>query len=146
MNVYKDRVAETELAKERIRVRVVASGEDESQHDENRMRDIHIGERGSETANKEQPDKLRTTVRFEQDAPNTSSSSTMHVSPERPVSGERQARPEPVLVQNPGHVDDDIHISAVDVFYEMDGRKSRYIKEVFIGIEKKMPEVSREVN
>ena len=34
-------------------------------------------------------------------------------------------------MQNPGHVDDGIQISALDVlFYEMDGRKSRYIKEV----------------
>ena len=58
----------------------VASGRGlESQHDENRMRGIHIGNRGSETANEEQPDKLRKTVRSEQEAPNISSSSTMHV-------------------------------------------------------------------
>ena len=37
---------------------------------------------------------------------------------------------EPVFVQNSGHVDDDTQISALDVFYEMDGRESRYIKEV----------------
>ena len=108
--------------------RAVASGE--SQHDENSMRDIHIGKRGTETANEEQRDKLRRTVRFEQEAPNTSSISTTHVSLEYPASGERQVRPEPVLVQNSGHVDDDIQISALDVFYEMDGRESRYIKEV----------------
>ena len=40
----------------------VASGEDEREHDENRMRDIHIGKRGSETAHEEQPDELRKTV------------------------------------------------------------------------------------
>ena len=66
MNAHKDRVAETEQVKERKRGRAerdagnvpveprneqmadrhaVASGEDESQHDENRMRDIHIGKR-----------------------------------------------------------------------------------------------------
>ena len=45
--------------------RAVASGE--SQHDENSMRDIHIGKRGSETASEEQADKLRRTVRFEQE-------------------------------------------------------------------------------
>ena len=44
--------------------------------------------------------------------------------------GERQDRPELVLVQNSGHVDDDTPISGLDVFYEMDGRKSRYTKEV----------------
>ena len=75
------------------------------------MRDIHIGKWGSEIANEEQSDKLRKTVRFEQDAPNTSSSSTMHVSPEYPVSGERQDRPGPVVVQNSGHVDDNIEKS-----------------------------------
>ena len=69
-------------------------------------------------------------MRFEQEAPNTSSSSTRHVSPEYPASCERQDRPQPVVVHNSGHVDDDIQISALDVFYEMDGRKSRYIKEV----------------
>ena len=33
-------------------------------------------------------------------------------------------------MQNSGHVDDDVHISAMCVFYEMDGRKSGYIREV----------------
>ena len=64
----------------------VASGEDERQHDENRMRDTHSGKTGSVTATIEQPDKK--TVRFEQDAPNTSPSSTMHVSLEYSASGE----------------------------------------------------------
>ena len=95
------------------------------------MRYIHFGKRGSEAALEEPPDKLRNTVRFEQEAPNTSSSSTMHVSLEYPASGDKQDRPEPVLVQNSGHVDDDQHISRLDVFYEMDGRKSRYTNEVF---------------
>ena len=44
------------------------------------------------------------------------------------ASGETQDRPGSVLVQKSGHVDDDVH--ALDVFYEMDGRKSRYIGEV----------------
>ena len=35
-----------------------------------------------------------------------------------------------MLVQKSGHVDDDVQISALDAFYEMDGRKSRYIGEV----------------
>ena len=108
----------------------VASGEEERQHDENIMRDIHIGKRGSETANKEQADILRTTGRIEQDTPNTESSSSMHVFVECLASGKRQDRPEPVFVQNSGHVDDDMQISALDIFYEMDGRWSRYNKEV----------------
>ena len=54
----------------------------------------------------------------------------MHVSLEYPASGEKQDRPELVLVQKTRHVDDDIQIPALDVYYEIDGRKSRYIKEV----------------
>ena len=75
--------------------------------------------------------KLRKTVRFEQEAPNTSSSSATHVSQEYLASGEKQDRPEPVLVHNSGHVDDDMQLSALDVSYKMDGRESRYIKEVW---------------
>ena len=33
-------------------------------------------------------------------------------------------------MQNSCNVDDDIQISALDVFYEVDGRESRYIEEV----------------
>ena len=33
-------------------------------------------------------------------------------------------------MQKSGHVDDDLQIFALDVLYEMDGRKRRYIKEV----------------
>ena len=94
MNAYKDRIAETERVKERKRARVErgagdvlvepgnrddeqkavrqadTSGGDirENQHDENKMRDIHVGRRGSEGASEEQPDKSRKTVRFEQEA------------------------------------------------------------------------------
>ena len=34
----------------------------ENQHEEDRMRDIHVGKRGSEAAGEEQPDKLRKTI------------------------------------------------------------------------------------
>ena len=54
----------------------------------------------------------------------------MHVSLKYFASGERQDRTEPILVQDSGHGDDDVQISALDPFYEMDGRKSRYIGEV----------------
>ena len=73
---------------------------------------------------------MRKTVAISTGNSSTSSSSTMHVSLEYPASGEKQNRPEPVLVQNPGHVDDDIPIPRLDVYYEIDGRKSRYIKEM----------------
>ena len=101
MNAYKDRIAETVRVKERKRARVErgagdvpvepgnrddeqmavrhadASGGDitENQHHENRMRDIHVGKRASEAASEEQPDKLRKTVRFEQEASSAASSS-----------------------------------------------------------------------
>ena len=100
MNPYKDRIAETDQVKERKRARVErgardvpmetgkradeqvavrhadASGGDirENQHEDDRMRDIHVGKRGTEAAGVEQPDKLRKTSRFEQEAPSSSAS------------------------------------------------------------------------
>ena len=110
----------------------VASGEGEkTSTKENGMKDIHIGKGGSETAHEEQLDKSRKTVRFEQDAPNSSSYSTMHVFLEYPASGEKQDRPEPVFMHNLGLVDDDVQNFAFDLlFIEMDGRESRHINEV----------------
>ena len=70
----------------------VVSGEKEKEHEENRMRDVHIGKKGSETSNEEQPDKFRKTAQFEQEAPKSSSSSTTHVSLD---SCEWQGRPSP---------------------------------------------------
>ena len=153
MNAYKDRIAETERVKERKRARVErcpgdvpmetgnradeqvavrhadASGGDiiENQHEEDRVRDIHVGKRGPEAA--EQPDKSRKTVRFEQEASSAAASSDPYVALEYLASGETQDRPGSVLVQTSGHVDDDVQISALDAFYEMDGRKSRHIGE-----------------
>ena len=57
-----------------------------------------------------------------------------------------KSRPGSVLVQKSGHVDDDVQISTLDAFYEIDGRKSHYIEKCWMGIEEKMPEISREVN
>ena len=95
MSAYRDRFAETEGVKERKRARVErgagdvpralenrdeqmavrqadASGGDirQNQHEEDRMRDIHVGEGGSEATGEEQLGKLRKTVRFQQEAPN----------------------------------------------------------------------------
>ena len=39
-------------------------------------------------------------------------------------------QPDPVLAQSSGHVDDDMQFFSVDASCEMDGRESRYIKEV----------------
>ena len=89
------------------------------------MRDIHVGKRASEAAGKEEPDKLRKTVRFEQEAPSAAASSDPTVALEYLASGETQSRQGSVLVQKSGHVDDDVQIYALDAFHEMDGRKSR---------------------
>ena len=154
MSAYKDRVVETERVKERKRARVergavepgneermvdrhaVASGKEETQHEENGMRDVHIGKRGSDTANEEQLDKLRKTVLFEQEAPNTLSSCVS----EHPAIGEKQDRLDQVMLTTTykflrwvyfsGWVDDRVGTS----------------KKCLIGIEMKMPEISGEVN
>ena len=94
MNAYKDRIDETERVKERKRARVERGAGDvsmepgnrdaitENQHEETRMRGIHVGKRGSEAASEEQPDKLRKTA-----------SSDPPVALEYPASGETQDRP-----------------------------------------------------
>ena len=46
------------------------------------------------------------------------------------MRSETARRPESVLVQKSGHVEDDVHISAWDALYENDGRGSRYIGAV----------------
>ena len=117
----------------------------ENQHEEKRKRDIQVNERGSEATNEEQTDEWRKTVRFKQEAPNTSISSGPYVSLEHHVRNETPSRPGSVLVQKLCHVEDDEHISALDVFYEKDGRENRCIGD-WSGMEEKMPEISREVN
>ena len=78
----------------------------ENQHEEDRMRDIHINKRESGAASEEQSDKLRKKVRFEQEAPNASASSDPYVALEHPASGETRSRPGSVLVQKSGHVEE----------------------------------------
>ena len=72
----------------------------ENQHEEDRMRDIHIDKRGSEAAVEEQPDKLKKTVRFEQEASRASASSDPIVPLEYPASGETQSRLGPYLCRS----------------------------------------------
>ena len=48
--------------------------------DQNKLGDIQIGLRASETSTEEQLDKVRKTIRDEQGASNASPSSAMHVS------------------------------------------------------------------
>ena len=125
MSAYKDRIAETERgawdvpmepgSEEKVADRhAVASGEETNTST--------LAKEDWRLQMKNNLKKLRKTVRFEQEAPQTSPSSSTHVSLENLANGEKQDRPEPVLVQNSGH--------ALDVFYELDGRESCYIKEV----------------
>ena len=156
MKTYQDRIAETERVREGNRARI-ERGEGnvpmepwnrddeqvavrqcgriwpyitENHHEENRISDIQVSKKGSEAASEEQSDEWRKTERLEHEAPNASASSDPYVALEYPASGETQSRPESVLVQKSGHVDDDVQISALDAFYEKDGRKSRCIGEV----------------
>ena len=154
MNAYKDRIADTVRVKDRKRARVERGAGDVpmeprnrdddrwrfdmrtqlavTSHEPDRMRCIHVGLRGSEAAGEELLDKLRKTVRFEQDASSScaAASSEPTVTLEYLASGETQDRPGSVLVQTSGHVDDDVLISELDAFHEMGGRKSRYFGEV----------------
>ena len=72
---------------------------------------------------------MRKTERFEQEAPSASASADQSVALEYFASGQTQDRPGSVLVHKSGHIDDDVHISALVAFCEMDGRMSRYIGE-----------------
>ena len=74
-----------------------------------------------QAAGAEQPDKLRKTARFEQEASSAAASSDPTVALEYPASGETRSRPGSVLVQKSGHVDDDVQISALDAFYLWNG-------------------------
>ena len=102
--------------------------------------------RRSEAAGEEQPENLRKTVWFEHEASSAAASTDPTVALEYPASGETQDRPGSVLVQTSGHVDDEIHISALDAFHEVDGRRVVTAEKCWNGIEERMPEISREVN
>ena len=119
METYEDRIAETERVREKRRARIERGAVDvpeepgnradeqvavrhadasggyiiENQHEEDRMRDIQVGKRGSEAASEEQSDQWRKTERFDQEAPNASVSSDPYVALEYPASGETQRRP-----------------------------------------------------
>ena len=73
-----------------------------NQHEEDRMRDIHVGKRGSGAAGEEQLDKLRNTVRLEQSAPSAAASSDPPVALEYLASGETHDWLEQVLFAQRG--------------------------------------------
>ena len=62
-------------ADEQVAVRHVDGDIRDEKHEEGRTRDVHVGIMGPEAAGEEQPDKLRKTVRFEQEAPSAAVSS-----------------------------------------------------------------------
>ena len=167
MDTCKDRLAETERVKERIRARVERGAGDvpmepgntddeqvavrhadasggyikENQHEERRMRDIQVRKRGPEAAGEERTNKWRKTVRFEQEAPNASASSDPYVVLWSILaSGETHSRSGSVLVQKSGHVDDDEQILRwMHSSRWMDERVATSVK-CWSGIEGKMPE------
>ena len=100
-----------------------ASGGDirETQHEEDRMRDIHVGKRGPQTAGEEQLDKLRKTVRFEQEASNATASPIHMLLWNILRTVRHQVGRGPHLCRSQ---------VMLDALYEMDGRKSRHIGEV----------------
>ena len=125
-----------------------ASGGDirENQHEEDRMIDIHVGNRGSEAASEEQPDKLRQTVRFEQEAPSASASSDPTVALEYLRAVRRKIGRGPYLCRSP------VMLMTTYKFLRW-MRSTRWMDErvvtsekCWIGIEEKMLEISREVN
>ena len=109
----------------------------ENQHEEKIMRDIHVGKRGLEAASEEQSDKRRKTERFEQEAPNASGIFRSICCSGIFCNRKTQSRSGSVLVRKSSHVDDDVQISALDAYYEMDGRKSRYIGEVLESVSRR---------
>ena len=118
----------------------------ENHHEEKRMRSIRVNKRGSRATSEEQLDEWRKTERLEHEAPNTSASSDPRVALEHRVSCENKVGRCPYLVQKSGRVDDDMRITALDAFYEKDGRRVVTSEKCWSGIEEKMPEISRELN
>ena len=104
----------------------------------------------SEAVGEEQPGQLRKTVRFEQAA--------FEFECQQRLQNQlllwnilRAVRHKigwgPYLCRSQVMLMTTYKFPAFDPFYEMDGRKSRYIGGVsWNGIEEKMPEISREVN
>ena len=110
MHTYKDRIAETERVKEKKRARVERGAGDvpmEPRNRDNEQMAIRHHPH-SEAASEEQPDKLRKTIRFEQEASSAASPSNPAVLLEQSASRETQDRSGSVLVQKSGHVDDDV--------------------------------------
>ena len=122
MNAYKDRIAETERVKERKRARVGRGAGDVL---------VEPGNRDDEQMAVRQADASGGDIRGNQHVKNNLTSrgrqydlsKRLRVQQRLPThlsSGETQDRPGSVFVQKSGHVDDDVQISALDAFYEMD--------------------------
>ena len=170
MNAYTDRIAETERVKERKRERGAgdvlvelgnrddeqvavrhADASDgyiiENQHEEDRMRDIQVGKRGSEAASEEQSDELRKKVRFQQEAPNASASSDPYVALECPLRVVRHK-----VGWGPYLCRSQVMLMTMYKFLRWMHSTRRMDERVvtsekcWSGIEEKMPEFARELN
>ena len=113
----------------------------ENQHEKKRKRDIQVNKRGSEATNEEQTDEWRKTVRFEQEAPNTSASSDPCVGLEYLVRDDTPSRLGPYWCRS--HLD-----TFLRWMYSTRRMDARIVasEKCWSGIEEKMPEISREVN
>ena len=132
-------------------------------HEGVRTRDIQVGNRGSEAASEEQPDKLRKTVRLEQGAPVHTPTCGTHIFLRTAPS----LRPPHIFMRVThthgsrlkchekgfGRMRMSFSISPSTTYkfprwmlHEMDGRKSRHIGEVLDWYRGEEPEISREAN
>ena len=149
MDTYKDRIFERKRVRERRRAQVKKGtanvpmepwNRDDEQFDmrthlavTSQRKENNERRHGSEVAGEEQPDKLRKTVRFEQEASSASASSDPTVTLESPASGETQSRPGSVFLRwmhSTGRMDEGVVTS----------------DKCWSGIEQRMPEISKELN
>ena len=109
------------------------------------MRDIQVIKRGSEAVGEELTDKLRKTVRLEQEAPNASASSDPYVALEYPASGETQkSAGVRCLCRSQVTLMTTYTFLRWMQFYENDGREWRYIGEVLDAVSRRRCQSSQE--
>ena len=109
-----------------------------NQHEENKKRDIHVNEKGTETTNEEQMIECRKTIRFEQEVSNTSTSSDPFVTLRHLERYETPSRSGSVLVLRTGHAFTN-HICAIPFVHKRGTHRTRLrIAISFLTFEKNM--------
>ena len=167
MDAFPDRIAETQRVKERKRARVERGAGDVPMEPGNRAdeqvavrhadasggdireeNERHVGKRGPEAAGEEQPDKLRKTVRLEQEAPSSSAAA----SPDPTVcSGTSCEWRDTKMGRGPYLCRRQVMLmttyKCLRWMHSMRWMDERVVtsEKCWNGIEEKMPEISREV-